>query len=69
MKTKRYYDIGKVFALGRGLFQVQYADGKYYRKNEYCTNCCFSITQKACKILACHSSERQDGNEVIFERL
>lgn len=67
MKKKRDYEIGQVFALGRGLFKVQFADGKYFRKNEYCTNCCFSISRKACNILACHSSDRKDGKEVVFE--
>ena len=64
---KRDYEIGQVFALGRGLFRVQEADGKYFRKNEFCTNCCFSISRKACRILACHPSERNDNKDVIFE--
>lgn len=69
MKKKRDYPIGHVFALGRGLFQVQHADGKYYRKNDNCINCCFTMSRKACKLLACHANERIDGLEVVFELL
>ena len=64
---KRDYEIGRIFALGCGLFRVRFADGKYFRKNEFCSNCCFSLNRKACKILACHSWERFDGKEVVFE--
>lgn len=66
---KRYYEIGQVFSLGRGLFQVQRADEYSYFKGTECSNCAFRMTRKACNILACHADERKDGKDVIFEIL
>ncbi len=78
-KKKRYYEEYAVFSIGRGLFQVHEADGKYWRKDpivpnsDYgaCSSCCFrgNMHKGSCAMLACHSDERKDGKEVVFERI
>jgi hypothetical protein len=75
-KAKRYYPENAVFSIGKGAFQVRHADGAYWRKESEipggeCSSCCFRTNKGkgACAMLACHSSEREDGLEVVFERI
>lgn len=76
MSKKRYYKNYDVFSIGRGLFQAHEADGKYWVKEPLapggeCYSCCFrnNLHKGACAILACHAGEREDGKEVVFERI
>lgn len=76
MAKKRYYKEYEVFGLGRGLFQVHVVDGFYWYKHAdwpiaECQSCCFRMNRGkgACAMLACHADEREDGREVVFERL
>lgn len=76
MKNKRYYQKYEVFSIGRGMYQVQEADGKYYIKDPIapggeCPSCCFRNNRGrgACAMLACHADEREDKKEVIYVRL
>lgn len=74
MAKKRYYKEYEVFCIGRGIYQVQEADGKYFTKKPTapggeCYSCCFRNNRGrgACAMLACHADEREDGKEVVFE--
>lgn len=71
MTKKRYYKELEVFCIGRGAYQVHGADEKYWPKGRECFSCCFRMNRGrgACAILACHSEEREDNKEVIFERI
>lgn len=76
MKKKRYYKEYDVFCIGRGAYQVHEADGKYWKKEPIapggeCFSCCFRMNRNkgACAMLACHADEREDGKEVVFERI
>ena len=73
---KRYYEEYDVFCIGRGIYQVHEADGKYWVKDSIipggdCFSCCFRNNKGkgACAMLACNADERKDGKEVIFERI
>ena len=75
-KKKRYYKEYDVFRIGRGAYQVHEADGKYWEKEPItpggeCFSCCFRMNRNkgACAMLACHADEREDGKEVVFERI
>lgn len=75
-KKKRYYKNYDVFSIGRGLYQAHEADGKYWKKEPIakgseCFSCCFRNNKGkgACAMLACHADERDDGIEVVFERI
>jgi len=75
-KKKRYYKEYEVFSIGRGSYQVHVADGKYWTKKPIapggeCHSCCFRMNRGrgACAMLACHADEREDGNEVVFEKI
>lgn len=76
MKEKRYYKVKEVFGIGRGVYQVHEADEQYWNKKpissgDGCFSCCFRmrIGIGACAMLACHADEREDGKEVVFERI
>lgn len=76
MAKKRYYKEYEVFCIGRGIYQVHEADGNYWKKETTvpggeCFSCCFRMNRGkgACSILACHADERDDGKEVVFERI
>lgn len=76
MKKKRYYKEYDVFCIGRAAYQVHEADGKYWKKEpiaqgDECYSCCFRMNRNkgACAMLACHADEREDGKEVVFERI
>ena len=76
MNHKRYYTDQAVFGIGRGIYQVHEADGNYWCKEPIapggeCLSCCFRKNRGkgACAMLACHADERDDGKEVVFERI
>lgn len=75
-QKKRFYNVYDVFSIGRGTYQVHEADGKYWTKEPIspgceCFSCCFRMTRckGACAMLACHADEREDGKDVVFERI
>lgn len=75
-RKKRYYKDLEVFNVGRGVYQVHVADGTYWKKDtgipgHPCGDCCFRMRrgQGACAMLACHADEREDGQEVVFEKI
>ena len=77
-RNKRYYPVNAVFSVGRGAYQVREADGRYYSKfdssgmREFgCQSCCFRMSRDrgACAMLACYADERQDGKEVVFQKI
>lgn len=78
VKRKREYPVDGVFNVGRGMYQVREADGRYYTKfdsdgiREYeCRSCCFRMNRDrgSCAMLACRASERSDGREVVFQKI
>ncbi len=77
-RNKREYPVDGVFNIGRGMYQVREADGRYYTKfdsdgiREYeCRSCCFRMNRDrgSCVMLACRASERSDGREVVFQKI
>ena len=77
-RNKREYPVDGVFNIGRGMYQVREADGRYYTKfdsdgiREYeCRSCCFRMNRDrgSCALLACRASERSDGREVVFQKI
>lgn len=76
MKEKRYYKVNEVFSIGRGVYQVHEADEQFWYKKpivlvDGCCSCCFRMRMGigACAMLACRADEREDGKEVVFERI
>ncbi len=71
MLNKRYIKDGEVFSIGRGMFRCHIADGRYWVKGETCSDCCFYRNKPngACKQLYCYPQDRDDNNDVVFERI
>lgn len=76
VNRKRYYKEYDVFSIGRGVYQVHEVDGSFWTKEPIapggeCLSCCFrmNIGKGACRMLACHANEREDGKEVVYERI
>lgn len=63
----RYYEVGEVIRIGGGSFRV-FDNSDRYDSYYHCTNCHLRGS-KSCSKLACHASDRIDGNNVQFVSL
>lgn len=60
----RYYAIGSIFSIGRGLYIVRRSDAVFDR----CVGCALRY-KKCCVYMNCAKELREDEEDVIFERI
>nr|DAU07341.1 MAG TPA: hypothetical protein [Caudoviricetes sp.] len=61
---RRYYTIGSIFSIGRGIYIVRRSD----MGSDRCVNCALRH-KRSCIHVHCSKMFRDDGENVIFERI